>query len=90
MTILFPESGWLNTVEFGSCSATGWPRPDLRVFTNDGDRCEIKTLSVRYIDTYTTAVFFRIYVNSSCKYIFAWQYPNRKRNPLTYVSIEQH
>ena len=66
MQILFSESVELNTLA-GNCSVTAWPRPpinDTTVHANDG--CELKTLSVRFIDAYTTAVFFTIYVNSSC------------------------
>ena len=71
MTILFTERAQQHAEEFGICSATVWPRlpqDNIMVSTNQ-ESCKIKTLSVRYIDTYTTAVFFSVFVNSSCRYI---------------------
>ena len=71
MTILFPQSAQLYAKEFGVCSATAWPRPledNIMVIANE-ESCKIETLSVRYIDAYTTAVLFTIYVNDSCTYI---------------------
>lgn len=65
MQIIFSESTPLNTMEYGICYISTWPRSSVKVVTND-DGCKIKTLSVRFIDDYTTAVFFTIYVNSSC------------------------
>ena len=62
MRILFPNSAQLRAEEFGTCSATAWPRPvenNITVFTNEKS-CKIEILSVRYIDTYTTAVLFII------------------------------
>ena len=71
MTILFTERAQQYAEEFEICSATVWPRlpqDNIMVSTNQ-ESCKIKMLSVRYIDTYTTAVFFSVYVNSSCRYI---------------------
>ena len=89
MTILFPESAKLYAEEFGACSATAWPRPPedkTTVFTNE-ESCKIETLSVRYIDTYTTAVLFTIYVSGSCRYIICLA-PSKKEKKSINISKE--
>ena len=85
MIILFTERAQQHAKEYGICSATAWPRPpedNLTVFTND-ESCKIETLSVRYIDTYTTAVFFRIHVNSSCMNIICLTPSKQKMKSIT-------
>ena len=68
MQILFSESVSLNTIEYGICYVSTWPRlsMDSVQVTTNGSGCKIKTLSVRFTDRYTTAVFFTIYINSFC------------------------
>ena len=70
MQILLSESVKLNKVA-GNCSVTAWPRPsinDITIHANDG--CKVITLSVHFIDDYTTEVSFTIYANSSCDRVF--------------------
>ena len=83
MTILFSESAQLYAEEFGVCSTTAWPRPpeDNTIVIANEKSCKIKTLSVRYIDTYTTAVLFTIYVNDSCTYIICLA-PSKARKEI--------
>ena len=66
MEILFSDSTKLSKVA-GNCTVTSWPRTpinDTSLHANDG--CKIETLSVSFIDDYTTAVFFVVYVNTTC------------------------
>ena len=42
-----PESAQLNTLEYGSCSVSTWPRPPInsvKVYTKS-DSCKVETLS---------------------------------------------
>ena len=85
MTILFTERPQQYAEEYGICSATAWPRPpedDLTVVTNE-ESCKIETLSIRYIDTYTTAVFFIIHVNSSCMDIICLSSSKQENKSIT-------
>ena len=71
MEIQFTESAQLNTLEYGSCFVSAWPRPSKNsvvVDTNSGS-CKIVILSIRFNDEYTTIAFFAIHVNSSCDHI---------------------
>ena len=66
--IVFSESIQMNTEVFGTCIVSTWPRLlNVHLATNSTG-CEIKTLSVSYTDTYTTAKFFKIHINSSCEH----------------------
>ena len=80
MQITFPVSPRQNTEEYGSCIVSAWPRPpenETTVYSSDTS-CAIKILSVRHTDTYTTAVYFKMYANSSCRSIFC-DAPSKQR-----------
>ena len=92
MQIIFSESVSLDTVEYGSCYVSKWPRPPIdsvAVTTNNGN-CKIKTLSVRFIDAYTTAVFFMIQVNSFCNRVTCFEPSRQEDRAINICKHYQH
>ena len=84
MEIIFSESIPLNSKEYGICYVSTWPRwakSSVKVVTNDPG-CKIETLSDRFINEYTTAVFFVIYVNSSCDHVTCFAPLGQEERPI--------